>query len=321
MPTDIDVSDIITEYGALYKNNGQSKSNLISLLYRQTDTTKYMTTVFTDDDTWDGAEVIDSPALQPFHINFTPSDGETFKACRITLAHFKVDRLLTPDKIEKNWLGFLADNNVSRKEWPITRYILEERVGNRLIRDYEKDAVYKGVYVAPNGTTPGTPAQSMNGIGKLIADGITAGDLSPIATGALSSTPETFCEQVEAFANSIASVNSDYGDLPMNIFMSKLLVARYKKGFRRLYGTHADFDGVKTMVQDTQFGVVGVDSMNGRSRLFATVKENFIDLRPTKRKDLKMDIQAVDRQVKALGDFKRGVGFATFGAVFVNDQA
>lgn len=316
----ITVSDIITQFGALYKNEGQTTNNIYSQFYCQTDTTKYMTVVYTDDDSWRGTEIVDGQALQAFHKNFTPSGDETFTAREILLYHFKIDRLIDPSVIEGTWLGFLAGDGVERKDWPLTKYLIEQRILPKALRDYELSEIYKGVYAAPAGAVAPALGTAMNGIGKIIADGITAGSITPITTGAISTDPETFVGQVETLANGIVSVNADYANLPMNIFMSPTLVKRYRAGFRKKYGLNSDFKGVSEMVQDTEYTVVGLSSMVGKNRIFATVKENFIDLRSKKRETAKLELQPYDRTVKVLGDFKRGAGFVMLAAVFCNEQ-
>lgn len=316
----ITVTDVITQFGALYKNEGQTINNIYSKFYKQTDTTSYMTPVYTDDDTWRATEIVDGQALQAFHKNFTPSGDETFTPLEIPLYQFKIDRLIDPNVIENTWLGFLAGDGVERKDWPLVKYLIENRIIPKALRDYELSEIYKGVYAAPAGVVAPALGTAMNGLGKIIADGIVAGSIVPITTGAISTDPATFVGQVETFANGIVAVNADYVNLPMNIFLSPTLMLRYRSGYRAKYSLNTDFSGQTEKVQDTNYTVIGLSSMIGKNRMFATVKENFIDLRSKKREAAKLELQPFDRTVKVLGDFKRGAGFGMLGAVFCNEQ-
>lgn len=314
------LTDIVTEFGAFYRNNGQNMDNLYRLAYAQTDTTKFMTPVVVDGTQWQAAQVTIGQVLQPFHKNFTPTSGPTFTPLTINLYHHKLDLLEYPDDLEASWLGFLSTEDVKRTDWPFVRWLLEKMLIPKFGRDYELNEIYKGVYAAPNGSAAGAAGTAMNGIGKVIADQIIAGNISPITTGALSTTPQTFVEQVEAVVDGIVSVNEDYAKIPMNIFMSPALETRYRRGFRAKYGVQTDFEGVTNSVQDTNFKIVGLSSMIGSSRIFATTKENFVDLKYKKVRDGKFDIQGVDRSVKILGDVWRGAGFILPQVVFCNEQ-
>lgn len=314
------VTDIITEFGAYYKNNGQNMQNLFRVAYNQTDSTKYMTSRVVDGTRYEvGASTI-GQVLQPFHKNFTPTSGPTFTGKVIPLYHHKIDLQEYPDDLEATWLGFLADNNVKRTEWPYIKWLLETHILPKFLRDYELNEVYKGVYSAPGGVTAGAAGTAMNGLGKLIADAITATEMTAITTGSLSTTATTFCEQVEAFAKDLLGLNEDYGTIPMNIYMSVPLQQRFAAGYRAKYGKDTDFTGVNLKVIDTNFSVVGLSSMSGRSRMFATTKENMLDLRTRVAREGQFDIQGSGRAVNILGDVWRGVGFVENSIVFPNEQ-
>ncbi len=314
------VTDIITEFGAYYKNNGQNMQNLFRVAYNQTDSTKYMTSRLVDGTRYEvGASTI-GQVLQPFHKNFTPTSGPTFTGKSITLYHHKADLSEYPDDLEATWLGFLADNNVKRTEWPYIKWLLETHVLPKFLRDYELNEVYKGVYSAPGGVTAGAAGTAMDGLGKVIADAITATEISPITTGAISSDPETFVAQVEDFVAALVGLNPDYAAIPMNIYMSVTNAHKFSRGYRIKYGKDTDFAGVAMKVLDTNFTIAGLSSMAGRSRIFTTTKENMLDLRFRQQREGAFDIQAAERQVKILHDTYRGVGFVENSIVFCNEQ-
>ena len=315
------VTDIVTEFGAYYKNIGQNLADLYQALYGQTDTTKYMTTKVVNGTQWQASKSTIGQVLQPFHKNFTPTDGPEFTPRVIQLFHHKIDLLEAPDDLEATWLGFLADNNVSRKEWPYIKWLLQAHVMPKAAADYEKSEIYWGEYAAPLGVVPGAAGTSMDGLEKLIADAIVGGTMTAITTGAIETVAADFCTQVEEFADGIIDINEDYANIPMNIHMSKKLAQRYARGYRAKYGKDMDFTAGSTQTRiDSNFTIVGLSSMVGSDRMFATTKENLVDLKFREtRKDV-FDIQPSDRNVKILGDFWRGAGFIIDEIVFPNEQ-
>jgi hypothetical protein len=316
----ISVADVITEYGAYYKNNRQNMNSLLRMQYNQTETTQYMTPALVDGTRWEAAKFTMGQILQPFQRGVTPAGSVTVKPVTWNLFHHKFDLVEFPDEIEATWLGFLADDSVNRKDWPFVRWLAEQAIA-KSIRDYELAEVYKGVYAAPTVGTAGPPGTSMNGIGKLLADQITAGNITPITLGALSTTATTFVDQVETFARSIIAQNEDYAAIPMNIFMSKVLAQRFAKGYREKYGNNTDFKGPGAQVIDTNFTVIGLSSMSGRSRIWTTPKENFIDLRFRTPRQGQIQIEGIGREIHLLGDHWRGVGFGLTEAIFCSELA
>jgi hypothetical protein len=314
------ITDIITEYGAYYRNNRQNMNSLLRLQYAQTDTTKFMTPIMVDGTRWEAAKFTFGQMLQPFQKAVTVAGSATAKPVKWDLYHLKMDVKESPDDLEASWLGFLASENVKRTEWPFVRWMMEQAM-QKAARDYELNEIYKGVYSAPTANTPGAPGTAMNGIGKIIADAITATAITPITLGAISTTPVTFLEQVETFARSIIGINEDYGNVPMNVHMSPTLAMRYKTGYREKYGNQSDFTGVGAKVIDTNLTVVPLSSMSGRSRIWASPKENILDLRFRTAREGQVDIQPKDREVQILADHWRGVGFGLLEAVFCNELA
>jgi hypothetical protein len=316
----INIADVITEFGAYYKNNGQNMNSLLRLMYAQTDTTKYMTPVMVDGTRWEAAKFTIGQVLQPFQKAVTPAGSATFKPLKWDLYHFKMDIKESPDDVEASWLGFLGAEGVKRTEWPLVRFMIEQVLA-KAARDYELAEIYKGVYAAPTVGTAGAAGTAMNGIGKIIADAITATTITPITLGAISTNAVTFVEQVETFTRSIVGINEDYANVPMNIHLNPTLGLRYKQGYREKYGNQSDFTGTEAKVIDTNFTVAPLSSMTGRSRIFATPKENFVDLRFRNARQGQIEVQPKDREVQILGDHWRGVGFKLLEAVFCNELA
>jgi hypothetical protein len=315
----MDVSDIISEFGSYYKNNGQNLKDLYHVLYAQTDTTKYMSTRITNGTQYEVGKAELGQVLQPFHKNWTPTDGPDFTGKKIQLYKFKFDLTEAPADLEATWLGFLYDNKMTVDQMPFVKWYVE-KVLAKAARDYEKSEIIKGVYAAPNGSTPGALGTAMNGLNKVIADAITATEMTAITTGALETVPEDFCTQIEDFADGIIGINEDYADVPMNIYMSKALAQRYARGFRAKYGKDTDFNAAMSGTRiDTEFKIVGLSSMANLTRIFATTTENMLDLKWGANMGDVVNIEKAKRSVNIYGDWWRGAGFIDNSVVFPNE--
>src|SRR5690606_33578238 len=98
----------------------------------------------TKDTQLQGGAVAISPVLQAYQDTFTPYGNTTFTGRKIDLFPLKIDWEENPTKIWNSWLGFLASEDVSRKEWPIIRYIIENLILGKAQEDWELTAIYSG---------------------------------------------------------------------------------------------------------------------------------------------------------------------------------
>lgn len=311
------VADIITEYGAYYRKNPENMRRIFSMLLGKTTTSEVLTPIVTEDTLYQAAKTFMTRVLQPFQKTYTPIDPLTVKPAKIQLYEMKVDIQETPHDYEAMWLGFLTGEDIDVKKWPFVRWFIEKYILPQLKQDYERNEVYKGVHALPTPGTPGAAGTAMNGIGKVIADAITAGEMVPIVTGAPSATNTTWVDQVEAFADAI---NTNYWGVPMNLCMSQALERRFHRGYKAKYGKDTDYRDSKGQVEFTNLTIVGLPSMNGRNRIWCTPPENAVRLIKKPKNMEGMQVENVDRTLKMYTDFWSGVGFLVNEAVFVNDQ-
>lgn len=312
-------SDVVTEYGAYYLNHGQNANNLVQKLNYKSEFDSLFTTIATDDTVIRMGSSTMSRLLQPFQKTWSPTGEVTFKAQPITLYKKKVDFQDYPDDLEATWLGFLADEGLDRKQWPFVKWLLEKHIIPKTIEDYERNEVYAGEFLAP--PTPGTAGAvgtSMNGAKKIINDHITATDITPIATGALSTTPATFLAQIEAFVDAIDPL---YRSTPMTLAMNYAQSVVFKRGMRAAYNVNYEqTNSLMTLIDYPNIEVRGLHAMGSSGKIFATPKFNAI--RGVKRlANLdRVQVENVDRLVKIYTDFSSGVGFVIPELVFTNDQ-
>ena len=312
----MDVSEIITAFGAYYESSGQNKSRVRKLLTQGLVTPGVCTPIKTDDTIFRLAKLALTRVVQPFQKSWTPLNASAFTPNELKLYHFKVDEDLDPDDIEATWLGFLASEGVSRKEWPLVRFLIEQGYIPQINEDMELNEYGKGVYAAPLAGTEGAPGTGMDGLIKLLQDGVDGETINNIPIGALAE--DTIFDQVEAFADGIAQV---YQGIPMHVCMSQTWRKFYLRdkranGYYQISSDKQIDDSIDFMPQK----VVGLPSLNGTDTIFATPKANLIHLTKKSANKTRFSIEESKRSVSFLCDWWEGLGFGIDGAVWTNLQ-
>jgi hypothetical protein len=311
----MDVSALVSEYGAYYQNRGQRLSDVFRLLLAEMVTAAVFQTIARNDSIYEAAQATIGELIQPFQKQWTPKGTAVFAPATIRAYKIKVDYEVYPDDIEDNWLGFLADKSLNRKDWPIIRYLIENLITPRVADDMETKALYHGVYAAPTAGTPGNAAASMNGIRKIINDAITATTISPITMGAIPASDVDFVTYVENF---VEQVNVRYRNQQMPLLMNEDLAFRYKQGFHEKYNVNYAQATDDMSVRFRRVNVLGVPSMAGSNKLVMTPSANMKKL--LRRDNIgQYAIEEEDRKVKIWTDYTIGLGFILHEIVFTND--
>jgi hypothetical protein len=316
------VTDIKLEYGAYYLKSQQNINRLIKQLRIKTETDTAGEMIMTDETVYQASEALIGELLQPFQKTFTPKGDLTFKPAPIYMKEMKADLDLYPDDVEGSWLNFLASDTVTdRKNWPLIRWMLEQHVIPKISEDWEKEVVYKGVFVAPTTGVPGPASTSINGLKKIINDWIVAGRITPIATGAPNVNPSLWVGQVEDF---VEAINNAYYGVPMELNMSYVLFNRFVKGMRALYANNTDFTGIDKMglmIKDNPFITVKPrHSMLGSDKIWMTPKANLKILQKRTMGIDNVNVESQKRVVNIMMDFWKGMGFLIPEIVFTNDR-
>lgn len=317
------ISDIVTEFGAYYLNNGQNKSRLLRGLTQPTETLNIpgIRHIRTDETIYQLANPMFTELLQGFQKNFTAKGSVDFHPNQIQLRHLKVDHDLYPHDIEESWLGFMGgDSSRTIESWPIVRYIMEEYFMNQINEDKENEVVYKGKYVAPTTNTAGYAKNVFDGLRKQLVSGAADTDY-PITKftdmGGALTLADAF-DYIELFCDKLPHT---VANKKLCIFVAPEVVRAYLKGKREA--------GYYTVQNDSQFGVrvdftnftlVGVASMIGTLDIFATMPENIIHLTKRDFNTASIDCQKSNRQVKFLIDWYEAVGFGCNQLVWTTQE-
>jgi hypothetical protein len=139
----ITASSIVSEFGAYYENAGQNKNRILSLLTQGRELTGHCTPIKTDDTIYRLSNAAFQSLVQPFQKTFTQKGGVTFTPNEIRVYQMKIDDEFYPDDLVATWLGFLTATNVSREEWPLVRWMVEEYYKKQIDQDVELSEYYR----------------------------------------------------------------------------------------------------------------------------------------------------------------------------------
>lgn len=306
----ITTSDIVTEYGAYYINSGQNMARLKRLLLFGRETTKLASKIKTDDTVYRLAKSVMTRLVQSFQKSWTPKGDLIFTPNPIELFHMKVDFEVYPDDVEDNWLGFLASNDLSRKEWPLIRYILESHFFGQINTDMEELEYYKGVFAAPTSGTAGVSGQSMNGLKTFL----TTDKVNHVTMAALDAA--TIYDQVETF---FESISEQYQNSRMIIGMAPKWKRAFLKDKRSLgYYDITSPSQIDDTLDFSPARVVGLPSMIGTDDIWATPIDNFLHITKKGENAAKVKIEESKRVVNLLTDWWEGLGFGINEVVWTN---
>ena len=268
-----------------------------------------------------------SDIVQPWQVAFTPNNSETFDSVENVLKPIKIDIQYTILEIEKFFDKWKVEwvelgGGKSPLEWTFPRYMWEKCILPKVVHEMNSNA-WHGVYAAPTPGTPGASVDSVDGFGKVIADAITATDITPITTGPPVST--TMVAQVETFCDGIPQ---PYRDAPGSIYMSKTNARLYARDYRNKYGYGVGVSGNTNealMVDATNKRIIGLANMEGSDRWWFSPEAGTNNIIFGVKKGLPslpiIRWEQFERTIKGMAEFYRFYGFDYWDLVFVNDQA
>jgi hypothetical protein len=310
----ITTTSIVSEYGAYYIDAGQNKARLLSLLVQGRELQNYVTPIKTNDTIFRLGNAAFSKVVQPFQKTFTQKGGLTVVPNEIRVFNIKIDDEFFPDELKASWLGFLTAHNVSRTEWPLVKYLMENYYRKQIDRDMEMDEYYKGVFAAPTPGTPGAAGTSMNGLQMQIYAGVQNDTINSIPLGALDAA--TIFDQVELFTDGIAD---EYQGEEMKVFMSRKWYKKYMQD-KRAQGFYQRLNAgdIDAGIDFTPQSVVPLSCMADTDDIWCTPKANLIHITPETDTKNNFKVEEAKRVVAVMGDWWEGLGFGINQAVWTN---
>jgi len=305
-------TDLVTDFGSYYINEGQNEARLLSGIRQKSVTTSHAKPIIHDGDVYRFSNVALNEIVQGFQKGFTAKGDATFTPNEIRLRNLKIDLSLYPDDVKASWLGFLASIDVQeRANWPIVRYLLEKEVVPAIPHDLETQAYFKGSYVAPTPGTATTTAATMDGLKTIITAGL-AGDMNTVTLSAAVSASNAF-DMVEEFVDSLTDL-TDKG-VKMKLYMDPKVLRWYHRDKRNTHGTDVNYNPDKPVVDFTNVELVGLPSMAGEKMIWASPVDNFLYIRKANGMK-KPKVEESKREVFFMLDWWEGLGFGYDALVY-----
>jgi hypothetical protein len=257
-------------------------------------------------------------------LNFTPTSNAIQFGARIAkVRRWKVDLLIVPGQLEKSWLGKYKKKGSDAFDIPLEQYIMNYIIA-KVQENIRMKALYKGVYNA-SGTTP---TDIFNGILKIIADELTAGSITAVVTGAITSANVidkmllVYDGLDEAYKNTLTNmpVNStifDWAIRKFNPILNTSLISTDTQAMQN-GGRINQFP-----LPGTNCVVVREPGLQTSQRIHVTTPDNKIYMTDSMGEENNIKIQEFERSLKLMIDAKGGVDFKQVGnyCLRVNDQA
>jgi len=229
---------------------------------------------------------------------------------------WKIDLTFYPQLMERQWLGYLKSNGSDPTEMPFAEFFFEE-ITKKANENIRLAALFGGSYNA-SGTAP---ADIFDGYLEIIADEITATNITPVTTGVVSQ------------ATVIGDVEDTYDNLheaakgvPGQILVSPELFTWYVRQYRADHGGNANYTGAaqnEVMLDGTQWTIKSEAGLGSSQRIIATTVENLVYGVDTAGEENSIRVEQNRRAIDVMVDAKAGVQFRDIStrALSVNDQA
>jgi len=265
------------------------------------------------------AEVQD--IIQAYQCDFTPNLSVDFNAVENTLQRIKIDIQFECEDLDQfydSWMAEWVEDGKERDQWSFPHFVYQEIVMPKVTENMETIS-FKGQYVAPTAGTPGVTINAVDGLRIKLANAVTAGDLTPIPTGAL--VESTMVDQMETFCDALPL---SYRNLSGDIHMSHTNARKFLRDYRTQFGTGNGILGNENSglrIDATNKRIVGLASMEGTDAILFTPKRNLVVGRRIGEPVLpKIRWQVFERKLKGLAEFSRFYGVKFYGNTFINDQ-
>lgn len=310
----MNTTEIVAEFGATTQKKNKDIYNQI---VEDTNIEKFMTGVPNVDGDYQMAMAEMEDVLQGWQPAWTPKGELVFKANTLKTNRVKLDKDFNADEIEGGWLGYLVNEKKNRKDWPITKYLIQKVLDK--VKENKDSIAVNGKYVAITANTPGTTLGVADGSLECIKKAVIATTSNVIVTGTLATNPYT---KVRGFIRSMTAAQLKACN--KTIFMSSDMVdAVYDDFFdtydkKELKGIAGDDYGYFIPGTD-KVKIVAIYGMGASERIWATPKWNWLKLYNLKEGLRNLELQASKRQLHLLGDFRMGYGFAFNEVLWHND--
>lgn len=299
----ITITQLQSELGAYNRKNNRA---VVPFVYNgQSQLSKYAKKVSQVNGEFPVSTSVTGHVVQAFRAQWDAMGETRFKANILKAFRQKVNFPITPNDIYPSWLGDLYTEGMKPADMPISKYIIEKELGPAVKRDLGILEI-TGVYSAGDQSF----GVSMNGIQKVIADGIADTD-NPMVRNVINPITESnVVDEIKKFEKYIINKLPVIAPMITKIYMSRNNSVRYKEKYEQTYGTNMDYapsGALKTKLLGLE--IVPLDYASD-SLIFCTPDGNLLKLIDAIEEPRITDVQALDYTVKVFMDFTLGFNFA-----------
>lgn len=314
----IDVNDLNQEFTMVMPP--KMKLEILSKrIYNGFPDAQHMTRIQSNTD-YIASDAIMTEVSQQFTPKWTPKGAAKFTPIRIPYRRHKINALIRPAEVIKSWLLYLYEQGRTMSEMPITRYIIENHILPKVLDDITISMIAKGKFVDAGvvaDNDAGKPAkESMDGFETILV----AGKSDPAckinyykaAADPMGMTDAALLQYVDGFVDAISGLFAHI----VTVHCSEQLLTKYKRADFAINGKYTGLEGDGS-IRFTNFRLVPLKSMYNSPILFATPKENFVELVDYSRAEnciVKIEEQNYD--VKVFGEYSLATGFKIAEAVY-----
>ena len=264
-----------------------------------------------------------SEVSQQFTPKWTPKGQAKFTPIRIPYRRHKINVLIQPADVIKSWLLFLYEQGKTMAEQPISKYIVENHILPKVLDDITLSMIAKGKFVdhssgVQDGDAGSAAKDSMDGFETILVEGKTTDGCKinyyKNASNPLNMNDAQLLAYVDGFVDSISGLFAHV----VTIYCSEQLLTKYKRADFAINGkyTGVENDG---SIRFTNFHLVPLKSMYNSPILFATPKENFVELVDySKAENCIIKVEEQNYDVKVFGEYSLSTGFKIAEAVYAS---
>lgn len=314
----IDINDLNSEFTMVMPPKVKLEI-LTKRIYNGFEDSKYMTRIQSNTDYIASAAIM-SEVSQQFTPKWTPKGAAKFTPIRIPYRRHKLNVLIQPTDVLQSWLLWLYEQGKTMSDMPITRYIVENHILPKVLDDITVSMIAKGKFVDAGTVADGDEGKaaknSMDGFETILVEGKTDENCKinyyKAAADPRSMSDSELLSYIDGFVDSISGLFAHI----VTIHCSEQLLTKYK---RADFAVNGKYTGVENdgSIRFTNFRLVPLKSMYNSPIIFATPKENFVELVDySKAESCITKIEEQNYDVKVFGEYSLSTGFKIAEAVY-----
>lgn len=314
----IDVTDLNSEFQMAMPPKMRLEL-LTKRLYAGFDDAKHMTRVQSNTD-YIASQAIMTEVSQQFTAAWTPKGTAKFTPRRIPYRRHKINVSIKPADIIPSWLLYMYEQGKTLAEMPITHYIINEHILPKLLEDITVSMLGKGKFVDAGVKNDGDAApaakNSMDGYETILVEGKSDPkckmNFYKAAKDPYTLTGQDLLDYVNGFVDSISSLFAG----KMEIHCAPELLKAYQRADFAVNGKYTG-EMINGQIRFTTFSLIPLESMYGSPIIFATPKENFVELVDlANASNCVQKIKEYDYDIHVIGEYSLSTGFKVEEAVY-----